>query len=314
MQFIDKLLDSAARLLFTLAFIIAHILAFILLHKYSSIPAQDLAWAWFIGFGFSAVELASRYKDDPASVVISLPGVFYMSINGALSASALYLINIFGWNPEIEPDLTNEAQRVADILFSVAIAFGALRSSILKIGQDSEIGLNPLIKKLIEMIDREVDRLRAKRRSQDITRILKCTSYAQCVEVIHYSINIMQNLTPQEHRVIEKAVHRGKISRRSERVRTYSLGLCAYDILGPTALESAVIHLGYDEKNTDPNSMPADANPGVENPETPSNDATDDQLHGFDELATYDENTITHEHLETIKNEAEDRQTHSNDR
>ena len=225
----------------------------------------DYAIVWCIGILFSAIELGSRYKDDPWSVIASSPGFVYLLTNGLVCCFGLYMITIFNLTDKTV-GLSELAIRTRDILFASLGSFFIMRSSFLKLGSDNsqlDLGLNLVLKKLLEMIDRQVDRLRANRRSEDITTILKNVSYEDFNKQLYpFCIQVMQNITQEEREKLLYELKTIDSSEDSESTKKLSAGLQVYNIVGRGVLKSAVEHLGL-EKDTQISPQSSLAKPDV---------------------------------------------------
>jgi len=198
----------------------------------------DYFFVFLIGSIFSAIEMGSRYKDEPISVLVCSPGVFYIFINGLICCFGLFLIKVFGIN--------GSASTGSGLGFS----FFVMRSSFLKLGSDSsqiDLGLNIVLKKMIDIVDRQVDRDQASRRSSDITSLLKNVSYSDLLgRVKPLCLQVMQNV-PQEE--IDNLLRELKVIESSddlEETRKLSMGLELYNIVGKRVLYSVVRDLGMD--------------------------------------------------------------------
>ena len=236
-------------------FIIIHALVFAFICIKTSQDIYKYLVVWLISVVLSSVELGSRYKDEPTSVLLSAPGILYITTNGLIGCLGLFCITTF--KLEISLKNPNEvAQNTLNILQASLGSMFVMRSSFLKLGQDSKIdlGLNLILKKLLEMIDREVDRVRAKKRSNDVTSILKKVSYIDTKnKLIPYCLDVMQNISPEERKQLTFDLN--AIEVQDEKVdaqsRKLSAGLLVYNIVGKSVLETAVNDL--DLKNTSEN-------------------------------------------------------------
>ncbi len=212
----------------------------------------DYVCTWIFGVVFSSIELGSRYKDDPQSVLTSTPGVCYMLINGLICCFGLYFISTFGLNIEVDDSLPDIAQRTADMLYASLGSFFIMRSSFLKLGGENsqlDLGLNVILKKLLEMIDREVDRVRAIKRSSDITRILEGVRYVDVhMQLKTYCLQVMQNITPEEITKLFSEVNKIDSQEDDDDIKKLSIGLQIYNLVGGSVLEAAVIHLDLKNK------------------------------------------------------------------
>lgn len=224
----------------------------------------DYVAVWSAGVLFSAIELGSRYKDDPWSVIASSPGFIYLLTNGLVCCFGLYIIFVFGLT-EGTTGLSEMAVRTRDVLYASLGSFFVMRSSFLKLGGDNsqlDLGLNLVLKKLLEMIDRQVDRVRANRRSEDITSILEKVSYEDFNKKVYpFCIQIMQNITLEERNQLLFELKAIEARDDSESTKKYTAGLQVYNLVGRSVLKSAVENLRLEgqttQESTEPNIDPA---------------------------------------------------------
>ncbi|MEH6530758.1 MAG: hypothetical protein V7735_05350 [Photobacterium frigidiphilum] len=249
----------------TLTVLTIHAVTFFAIFQSDNQLLSDYIIVWGGGVLLSSVELGSRYRDEPSSVLISSPGILYLSVNGLISCLGLFCVLTFSLHIEVDDVLSLDAQRTMDIMQATLGSMFVMRSSFLKLGHDSKIdlGLSIVLKKLLDMIDREVDRVRAAKRSKDVTGILSHVSYSDTRnKVIPYCLEVMQNVSPEERRRLKFDLN--AIDAQDEKVdritRKFSVGLIIYNIVGKTVLEAAVNDLKLigknipvePENNTDP--------------------------------------------------------------
>lgn len=253
--------QSRIKHVFPICVFLFHVAVFVLVYKYQSNLILDYFSVWLLGAIFSSIELGSRYKDDPWSVISSSPGACYMLTNALICCFGLFIIITFGLSLEIDESLPEVAQRTSDILCASLGSFFIMRSSFLKLGNENtqfDLGLNLVLKKLLEMIDRQVDRVRASRRSNDITRILKQVSYDDVQSKLKtYCLQVMQNVPPDETEKLFVELKKIEASDDCEETKKLSAGLQIYNIVGKSVLEAAVTNLELEKKapqeNTDSN-------------------------------------------------------------
>lgn len=283
----SKVEFSWAKLWFALIKLIIIAMIFVLINKIFvfSLPTinQDYIYVFFIGLLLSAIELGSRYKDEPISVMTCFPGAFYLIINGLICCLGLFFINTFGTHEPIEKtmDIVNKNEyslHVANILYASLGSFFVMRSSFLKLGSDNsqsqvDLGLNIILKKMIDMIDRQVDRDQARRRSKDITRILKNVSYDLLSSRIHpFCLQVMQNIPEIEIETLFRELKEISSSDDCDESKKMAIGLQIYNIVG-TKLFSSIV------EDLDLISTPVpDANNHAESP--PTNDFS----HSFSDI------------------------------
>lgn len=220
----------------------------------------DFIVVWSAGVLFSAIELGSRYKDDPWSVIASSPGFIYLLTNGLVCCFGLYIIFVFDLT-EGKAGLSDMAARTRDVLYASLGSFFVMRSSFLKLGSDNsqlDLGLNLVLKKLLEMIDRQVDRVRANRRSEDITSILDNVSYEDFNKKVYpFCVQIMQNITLEERNHLIYELKAIEARDDAESIKKYAAGLQVYNLVGRSVLKSAVENLSLQEplRQTTPESI-----------------------------------------------------------
>lgn len=222
----------------------------------------DYIVTWIFGSILAAIELSTKYKDDPASVLASSPGLLYLGINGLLCIFSLFLMEIFDLGIQLEDPSQELAQRTMDVLQASLASFFVMRSSFLKLGHDSQIdlGLNSVMKKLLEIVDREVDRVRAVKRSKDITTLFQDVCHTNTRYIFDLCLSVMQNVSTGEAAQIQRKLDKLESYIGSESKSLMDLngmqleiGLELYNIVGISVLRSAVedLKLIKSAKNAD---------------------------------------------------------------
>ncbi|EGR2039886.1 TPA: hypothetical protein ACGF34_003202 [Vibrio cholerae] len=247
-------------------FIFAYVLVYVgVIYTFGYAYAIDFVAVTIVGVVFSAIELASRYRDDPASVVKSSPGRLYLVINGLICITGLYLVLVFRIGYQVDDYLDATAQRVADVIQSSLASFFIMRSSFLRLGQNNEwdLGLNAVLKKLLHIVDREVDRRRAVTRSKDIVKMFKNLPIEYTEFVFLFCLQTMQNVELDEIKEINmdiKDLAGSEEFKTPEAKKTQQLGigLRIYSIVGKEVLEAAVEDvcefINPDQSQTSPDS------------------------------------------------------------
>lgn len=196
-------------------------------------------------FGFS--ELAFRYRDDPIGAALSPPGYIYALINGAISATALWFIQVF--------ELTatdNQPSQLATHIYQVILASGtgmtAFRSVFINIKDERGefgIGLNTLVQRILRSVDNAVDRYRSEVRSGEIADLLKnnITSKMMGEVVFVYCQSIMQNVDKADWDRVKNVIDAQKQYDFHDRVKAANIGLSLYSVMGYASLETAISHL-----------------------------------------------------------------------
>ena len=196
--------------------------------------------------------MGSRYKDEPISVMTCAPGIFYITVNGLICCVGLLFIKIYG-NPEtIKNNTLFSSSRVTDVLYASLGSFLIMRSSFLKLGTDSsqiDLGLNLVLKKLVDIIDRQVDRDQASRRSKDITDLLRDVKFDDLSDRVKpLCLQVMQNVAPDELEELLTELKTIESSDDNLETRKLSMGLELYNIVGKKVLQSVVNDLKVSNK------------------------------------------------------------------
>ncbi|SAT56444.1 Uncharacterised protein [Klebsiella pneumoniae] len=230
-------------------------MALVIINKYFQFQLpegnRDYLYVFSIGILLSAIELGSRYKDEPISVMTCFPGAFYLVINGLICCLGLFFINTFGTHEPITKTMgiANAnvfSTHVANILYASLGSFFVMRSSFLKLGSDNsqsqvDLGLNIILKKMIDMIDRQVDRDQARRRSKDITRILRAVSFDSLSSRIHpFCMQVMQNIPEAEIESLFRELKEISASDDCDESKKMAIGLQIYNIVGKKLFASII--------------------------------------------------------------------------
>ena len=209
-----------------------------------------------LGFLFSGIELASSYKDEPINAINSLPGIIYLLVNGFICCFGYFIIITFSLNVTVSDVLSSRAQVASDILLASMTSFLIMRSSFLTLGGENnqvDLGLSVIIKKLILIVDRQVDRYQASSRAKDITEVLKYVSLWQLeIQVFPLCLQVMQNVSKEELNEINEEFERFKIfetqnpTKEEEDAKKLSAGLMLYSLVGKKVLETAISQLSLE--------------------------------------------------------------------
>jgi len=206
---------------------------------------QGFAAAGVLGALVGTAELMSRYRDRPSALLGVASAWFYVLLNAAASGGVLWLIRAFDWRfGSSSPDQTAALQ----VLVAGLAALALFRSSLfnVRIG-DQEVGVGPnlILAMLLGVADRGVDRVRAKDRSQQVTRIMRGVRFARArVALPAFCLALLQNLPEQEQQDLATAVESLAASEMTDTQKSYALGLLLINIVGPDVLEGAVTALG----------------------------------------------------------------------
>ena len=202
--------------------------------------AVDFAAAALLGVLVGLAELVSRYRDAPQSALYNRPAVLYLALNGAASGLALALIRAYGWTFGAAADTV----RWTRLLVAGVGAMALFRTSLFTVrAGDRDIGVGPalFLQILRDAVDREVDRLRARDRVQQVGKLMDGIDYAKAsAGLIPYCLTLMQNVPDDEQ---QKLVHSVKLldaDTIDPAIKVRILGLFLMNVVGPDVLAVAV--------------------------------------------------------------------------
>jgi hypothetical protein len=198
--------------------------------------------AAFLGGLLAIAELVSRYRDDPAGAVLSMPAAVYGVVNIAAAAVALYLLHVFNWTF----GLTGTGRNVTQVLTAGFGSAALFRSSLFNVAiGDQFVGIGPsaVLNVILTAADREVDRRRADIRAADTAEIMAGFSFNKGAEtLLKYCIATMQNLTSAEARAVESRIYELRDQKNKalpDAVKSYILGLELLTLVGKHVLTKA---------------------------------------------------------------------------
>jgi hypothetical protein len=241
--------------------------AFVLFLSITALPLVSM-WAVFPGtvptiwyatlavffgelVGFS--EIITRYRDEPLRATFNRYGIFYLLINGALSACAYFLLRAYG--ARIFP-----AAQDPPLLAATVAGFGAmavLRSKLFVFrtddGKDIPIGPDLIISSILRIIDRKIDRLRAARRQQLVFELAKRIAAVMGSEsdfdnpnsFVSISLASFQNLSTEEkQQIVAKSEElREKLKGKPSLFKAMVLGFIVLDIAGEENFRAIMLDL-----------------------------------------------------------------------
>ena len=205
---------------------------------------MGLAYAAVAAIGLLAAvgEIWSRYRDEPWDALSSRAAVLYMAFNVAISILAFYLLReVFPLRDTNQDTLPNI---VTDVGLAGVSAMAFFRSSIFmaRVGdKDVPVGPAALIEIFRSVLDRDVDRVRAKPRADSVAKIMENVSFSRAyVPLTSTALNLLQNVGPEERsRVQEKVLALANQTGRNEESKALELGLILAGTVGFKVLESA---------------------------------------------------------------------------
>lgn len=192
-----------------------------------------------------ATELMSRYPDSPYQAIRNKCSLIYLLTNAVGGATALFLIQTFKWDFGLGE--SHDPLQVALIQWLVA-AFGAmsvLRSSLftVRVG-NTDLGVGPaaVLQIILNAADRQVDRLRAKQRSDTVKKAMAGIEYYAQIKIAlpTHCMALMQNVSSdEEKRIRQLAENIGQLP-VDESLKILNLGLFLMNVVGDSVLRAAV--------------------------------------------------------------------------
>ncbi len=209
---------------------------------------QDFLIVMVLGVLIGSSELISRYKDDPVSVLKTIPGNVYLALNAAAAAAALALIRLNGWSFGVDIADTNKL-RWAQVLIAGFGAMVVFRSSLFNVrvgNQDVAVGPNSFLQVALGAADSAVDRQRGARRAKLVSSVMERVLFDQASTALPLlCIRLMQNLSPDQVKQVETQAEEIRNSKNlTARGKALALGLILMNNVGIDVLRAAVSSLG----------------------------------------------------------------------
>lgn len=207
---------------------------------------SDIFWDYLItgllGFLIGLTELLSRYRDDPLEIFLTPFSWVYILINASASLLALWLLRLFGVTFGFEADPLK--MRWVQVLSAGVGAMVIFRSSVfvVRVGdRDVSVGPSSILQVMLDVLDREVDRARARKRAQDVEKIMDGVSFANAnVELPIIAFALMQNLSREDQENTHNKILKLTSSNVSDAAKSHALGLALMDAVGDDVLRVAV--------------------------------------------------------------------------
>ena len=143
------------------------------LTKLLELPHPDWIAVAAIGATVGVGELVSRYRDEPAKAVFTLPALLYVALNAAASLLALAATAAASEEAAIG---VGQAMHWTPVIGAGLGAMAILRSALFVVrtqdGKDLQVGPGSLVQTLLEAADRSLDRLRAQQRAWTVARVM----------------------------------------------------------------------------------------------------------------------------------------------
>jgi len=215
-------------------------------------PADWQLWIAYIAVlllgGFTgAMELVSRYRDQPQKAVFSEPGIAYWVLNALLSLLTLWVLLMYAADQEASGAYPRGTE-----LFELTCAagLGALlffRAKVFTLRvSDTDISVGPsfVLDTLMNAVDNAVARNRAAPRNAAVDRIMDRVSFHRSrVFLPSYCIALLNNVSLDEERRLNMVIASLQDSDMPDGVKARMMGLYLFDLTGAELLEKAVTTL-----------------------------------------------------------------------
>lgn len=239
----------------------AFLVAFVVLFAAALLDEKQRAWViagtsvFLFGALVGGAELISRYKDNPMRALLTAPGFFYVFLNAAGAAAALYLIVIFHKEVGFADAAGNWPEDTGTLVKAVLIAGSAslvfFRSAIFKfrVG-DSDLAIGPsiVLDTLSTAADRAVDRNMAGPRAVLVHELMTDIAFDKAAAILsQHCVALMQNVSSEESQRIVGIVNKLRADKDiPDKIKTLNLGLALLSVVGEKVLRTAVEYLRAD--------------------------------------------------------------------
>jgi hypothetical protein len=192
-----------------------------------------------IGALVGTVEVFQRYRAEPLEAIKTGWAVAYLFLNAFLGALAFYVAVIYG-------DLNKDSTTDSLLQWSTVSGFGAaavLRAKLLNIrlsdGKEVALGPEIVVQTFLNVIDRELDRSRAKSRFRAVRKLMGGLDFEKSKNRLPSQIfQAMQRVTEEESKMLMKRVAEvTEIKTLEDQDKSYLLGFYLLDLVGERFLE-----------------------------------------------------------------------------
>lgn len=190
--------------------------------------------AAFIGGLVGAVEILQRYKAEPFKAIGNRWGISYILFNSLAAVVAYYVVVLA---KGVGPDTAS----LAKLQWSTLSGFGAaaiLHSKFLsiKIADGKEVALGPeiVVQTFLSVIDRQLDRTRAKDRFNAVRRLMEKIDFEKAkIRLPMQIFQAMQGVTEEESdTLVDRIAEIDEMEALSSQDKSYILGFYLLDLVG----------------------------------------------------------------------------------
>jgi hypothetical protein len=248
----------------------------------------QLLFAALLGGGIGGAELVARYRDKPASAVLSPSGLLYVFVNATASVIALVAIQAAGWQFGLPVGAPAVSGYVVQVMVA-GIGAAALFRTSFTLAQDKGISLGPilLLHGMLKIADGALERKRALSRlsHNDLAGLSFVRDHAALAELCCHALQRFE--LPEAQRLGELAADLGSRDDLTDADKLDCFGLELCRLVGERALRKAADRLrdrprGTEDTPREPEHRErgdADQRPSVV-AERPDREDQDDELVG----------------------------------
>lgn len=224
------------------------------------LPAEHIGRAisvMLIGAVVGAVEILSRYRDEPWIALRAPMALAYMFINAFASLFCYALLQTFDLNAELTLGQGDEAgtvmnefgRSVLQVMIAGFSAMAFFRSALFTArvnGNDIAVGPGLIFQALLNATDRSVDRERAIPRATRIPKLMASVDFEKAsLALTAFCFGSMQNVSAAEQLSLREQIATISDQKTMERsVKSHLLGLLLVNLVGFRVLEEALKSLG----------------------------------------------------------------------
>ncbi|MDP6705027.1 MAG: hypothetical protein QF893_01690 [Alphaproteobacteria bacterium] len=197
------------------------------------------------GAAVGFAELIARYRDAPQKAIWTPAAFVYITINGLAAAAALAVIQANGWTFGASGEAAIAVRQVLVAGFG-AMAFFRSGLFSVRVGDgDVQIGPGAFLQIVLNAADRAVDRARAEPRAEVVADVMTDVTFEKASEALpDHCLYLMQSVSAEERDRLEQEISRIAVSGKSDKVKSYNLGLLLMNLVGEPVLRAAVAALG----------------------------------------------------------------------
>jgi hypothetical protein len=187
--------------------------------------------------------LVSRYKDAPLRVLLTVPAVFYIGLNGTAAAIAMAVVHKVPWLSD-DGDASAPSRLLIRALVAGTSAMAVIRASLftIRVGNtDVSVGPAAFLQIILAAADRACDRERAGPRALAMQDIMAGISFQRAKLALPlFCFNLMQNVSADEQRTFGTIVNGLERTEMDDVFKANNLGLQLMNVVGEGVLRQAV--------------------------------------------------------------------------